>query len=395
MKNLKESVEFIISILNQNFRRKIETVNLNEALGRILAGEISAKRNSPVFSNSALDGYAFCDDYKGQVLEILNYTIFAGDKKIREIEEAKAIKIMTGAPMPKGANCVIRLEDAVIKNGKISVPCNTKKNDGNREIGEEFFKNERMLVRGTKISPKEILFLASQGIYEIPVFCEHKTGIFSSGNELIEPNEEAGDFEIYNANSYGISAIFNYFGIKNSYLGIIKDDKSATKNALQNALEAHDIIITSGGASVGEADFVALCIKDLGFESILEGVNFKPGGKPLKCFKKDQKIVFVLPGNPLASFILSFLFVIPIIKFLNGETFKFFRQKAKFQGNFKNKKNRASLLLGMFENGIFTPFENISSYMISPLLKSNAILICECENIKNNDECEVIRLFDK
>lgn len=385
---ISESVEFLKQNLCQNLSSEI--LELNRANGKILSREILAKRNSPVFSNSALDGYAYNDISAGLWLEILPQTIFAGDKKDCEIKENESIKIMTGAPMPKGANCVIRLEDAVIENEQILVPKTNKKNDGNRQMGEEFQSGEILLKKGEKLSAKKILLLASQGISAIEVFKSPKIAVFSSGNELKNPGENTDNFEIYDANSHGICELLKQNGLECENFGILKDEPKSLKFSLQNALKTHDVIITSGGASVGEKDFMCEILATLGFEKIINGVEIKPGGKPTKCFKKGDKTIFVLPGNPLASYILCFLVVLPILKFLSGENFEFQGILATYKGENINFK-KPNLLFGNLNGENFEiSVKNFNSYMLTPLVKSSYIYICE--TLTNGEKIKILKI---
>ena len=375
MKSLDEAINSVISCLNSNL--KSEFVNLNVALGRILATDFKALRNSPVFDNSALDGYAFNAEFGGEFLEIVEPTIFAGCKEIYEIKECQAQKIMTGAPFPKGANCVIRLEDAEFENGKLKMPKDIKFGDGHRKTGEEFSQNEILIKKGEILTPQKIMLLASQGTDKVEVFKKPKIAIVSSGDELLNLGEKAGEFSIFDANSYGICALLLANGFECEYLGIIKDDFNAVLQTLQKATNDFDIVITSGGASVGEADFMGEVLDRLGFENVLSGINLKPGGKPSKCYKNGKKLFFVMPGNPMAAYILSCVFMLPILRYISGNLdFKNKKFSAILDGNLKFSPKRVNLILGDFEEGKFIPkFDKFSSFMISPLAKSSYIFL--------------------
>ena len=395
MKSLDEAINSVISCLNLYL--KSEFVNLSSALNRILAKDFKALRNSPVFDNSALDGYAYNAEFKGEYLEIIEPTIFAGCKEIYEIKECQAQKIMTGAPFPKGANCVIRLEDAEFENGKLKMPKDIKFGDGYRKMGEEFANGEILIQKGEILTPQKIMLLASQGTDKVEVFKKPKIAIVSSGDELLNLGEKAGKFSIFDANSYGICALLLANGFECEYLGIIKDDFNAVLQTLQKSTNDFDIVITSGGASVGEADFMEKVAQELGFENILNGINLKPGGKPMKCFKNGEKLFFILPGNPMAAYILSLVFMLPILRYLSGNLhFENKEFNAVLEGNLNFSPKRANLILGEFNEGKFIPkFDKFSSFMISPLANSSFVFLTplgkECLN--NGDLIKILKAY--
>ena len=292
--------------------KQSEKVPLPSALGRILSSDISALKNLPCFDNSALDGYAYAAEFKDEELKIVEPTIFAGDEKFYEIKAAQAQKIMTGAPMPAGADSVARLEDVDVQGGTLKIPASVHAHDGFRKKGEEVRAGELLLRRGEILSAAKIMLLAAQGIYEASVYAHPKIALFSSGNELKEPWQDANEREIYNANASGIAALLSAHGFESEYLGILKDDLCAVKDALLAAAQRHDVIITSGGASAGEADFMRQALASAGFNEVFSHVDIKPG-KPTKCYEKDGKFVFVAAGNPMAAFVLTRVLVLPLL----------------------------------------------------------------------------------
>lgn len=291
---------------------KSEKITLQRALGRILSEDVTARKSLPCFDNSALDGYAYCSKFKDCELQIVAPAIFAGDEKAYLIGERQAQKIMTGAPMPEGADSIVRLEDAIVRDGVLKIPANVKAFDGFRKKGEEVCAGELLLRRGEILSAAKIMLLAAQGIYEASVYAHPKIALFSSGNELKEPWQDANEREIYNANASGIAALLSAHGFESEYLGILKDDLRAVKDALLAAAQRHDVIITSGGASAGEADFMRQALANAGFNEVFSHVNIKPG-KPTKCYEKEGKFVFVAAGNPMAAFVLTRVLVLPLL----------------------------------------------------------------------------------
>lgn len=367
-------------------------VNLDKALNEICANNIKALKNLPSFDNSALDGYAFNHKNTGKTLKIKG-VIYAGEKNEFVLNEDECYKIMTGAIMPKGANCVERVENAVIKNGYLKAPLNIKKFDGHRVKGEEVKKGVVLIKKGEILTPSKIMLLASQGINEVEVFNKPKIAIFSSGDELKEPWENADEYEIYNANSSGIKALLQNNGFESKYLGIIKDEPSTIKENLQKCFKEYDFIITSGGASAGDKDYMDEILVGFGFKQIFSHVNIKPG-RPTKCYIKGEKIVFVLAGNPTAAYLLAFLLVVPTLKKLSGKNSEFFtKTKAKFNSNLKLKSGRINAILGVLNDDKFNLID-FGSGTIFPLSKATHLYLSDFDkqSIKDGEMIEILKL---
>ena len=256
-----------------------------------------------------------------------------------------------------------------MQDGKLSPQSKIKKFNAVRYKGEEVKAGEILLKKDEILTPAKVMMLAAQGIYCVCVAREPKIGIFSSGDEVVEPWQNAGQGQIYNANAAGIASLLQSFGFASSYAGIVKDDLESTTQTLEKA--EFDVIITSGGASKGEADFMKTALLNLGFSELFDGINIRLG-RPSKVFIKDKKIVFILPGNPMAAFLMCFLLVVP---FLKGAQFEKFG--AVLNQDVKIKSGRQNIVFGSFADGKFniTDDNKFGSGMIMPLIKSNAILI--------------------
>lgn len=380
---------------------EIESINLkkivpiNEALNEICAKDIIAIKDLPCFDNSALDGYAFNHKNAGKTLKIKGI-IYAGEKKEFHLKDDECYKIMTGAIMPKGADTVLRTEDANVKNDVLFLPNEIKKFDGYRLKGEEVTKGKILIKKGEILTPRKIMLLASQGISEVEVYKKPKIALFSSGDELKEPWQKANEYEIYNANASGIEALLKNNGFKSKYLGIIKDEPLTIKESFENCFKEFDFVITSGGASAGDKDYMDGILKDFGFKEIFDHVNIKPG-RPTKCFIKDEKIVFVLAGNPTAAYLLAFLLVIPTLKKLINQNNDFFEiSKAKFSGNLKLKSGRINSILGIYDNFCFKVIDDnkFGSGTISPLAKATHLYLSDLDKkeLKDGEIIEILKL---
>ena len=386
MKNVFETLELLKEQITP--LKESELIHLEEALDRILACDLYAKKNLPSFDNAALDGYAFNYADIDEPLHIKG-TILAGDKTPYELGKNECYKIMTGALMPKNADTILMLEDENLENGKLVIKTKPKRFNAFRFKGEEQKMGELLLKKGQKLNASMLTLLAAQGIYKIKVVRKPRIAIFSSGNELKEPWEECDEKSIYNANALGVSALLN--GCDLSYLGIIKDEFDATKEALQNS--NFDLIITSGGASVGEADFMDKALKELKFEAVFDGIKARPA-KPTKLYKKGEKFILILPGNPMAAFLSCFIFAKKILNLLGGNLEEESKISAFMGQDLRLKAGRNNFILGNLERGIFTPFNDnkFGSAMILPLVKSEFLFISD-ENVAELKKGEGIYLI--
>ena len=362
-----------------------EFASLERATGKILAQDVVAVKNLPSFDNAAMDGYALKFDDFNEPLSVAA-TVLAGDEAEITLKKGECVKIMTGAKMPTNADTVVPFEDAILQDGKLSPQSKVKKFNALRYKGEEVKAGEILLKKGEILTPARVMMLAAQGIYCVCVERELRIGIFSSGDEVVEPWQNASEEQIYNANGAGIASLLQSFGFASSYAGIIKDDLESTTRALETA--EFDVIITSGGASKGEADFMKTALLNLGFTELFDGVNIRPG-RPSKAFIKDKKIVFILPGNPMAAFLMCFLLVVPFLKGAQLEKFG-----AALNQDIKIKSGRQNIVLGSFLGGKFSVTDNnkFGSGMITPLIKSNAVLVTS-ENLGELKAGEIVKIL--
>lgn len=390
---INETLNLIYNEIKSLNLKKI--VPINEALNEICAKDIVAIKDLPCFDNSALDGYAFNHKNAGKTLKIKGI-IYAGEKKEFHLNDDECYKIMTGAIMPKGADTVLRTEDANVKNDVLFLPNEIKKFDGYRLKGEEVTRGKILIKKGEVIAPRKIMLLASQGINEVEIYKKPKIALFSSGDELKEPWQKADEYEIYNANASGIEALLKNNSFESKYLGIIKDEPLVIKESFEKCFKEFDFVITSGGASAGDKDYMDEILKDFGFKEIFDHVNIKPG-RPTKCFIKDEKIVFVLAGNPTAAYLLAFLLVIPTLKKLINQNNDFFEiSKTKFSGNLKLKSGRINAILGIYDDFCFKVIDDnkFGSGTISPLAKATHLYLSDLDKkeLKDGEIIEILKL---
>lgn len=387
-----DALKRVLSIstpINQN-----SFLSIFHALNYICAEDIVCKKDLPSFDNSAMDGYGFKFKEKDEILKIKK-TVLAGENIRGCLKKNECYKIMTGALTPNDMDTVVAFENAIkIDENHIKIPHDIKKHNAYRFKGEEQKKGSVIFSKGTLLTPSEIMMCASQGITNINVFVKPKIAVISTGDEIKEPWENIEDDKIYNCNTSGVIGILNYYGFKADYVGVVPDDLKKSVNFFKNLKQFYDIIISSGGVSMGEADFILDALNQNGFKEEFHGINLKPG-RPTLCGTMDNVVVISLPGNPMAAFLNAFLLGLPAIKKCAGYLNPYHKKiKAINKKEFNFKPNRTNIILGNYENGDFIVTNNnkFGSGMITPLVKSNCLVLSkESESgYKINDEIEVI-----
>ena len=365
-------------------------VPLNLALGRVTSEAIVCQKNLPSFNNAALDGFAFAHHEHAQTLRI-KATIYAGRAQVPILEKDECYKIMTGAKVPEDADTIVAFEDALkYDEATVTLPPLVKKGNAFRVKGEEQAKGNVLIEAGTTLSPSHIAMLAAQGITQVPVVVRPRVAVVSTGDELKEPWEQSGEDEIHNCNSYALVALLQSAGFEADYSGVIPDSLEASKHFI-GGLKIYDAVISSGGISAGEADFVREGLEANGFEAAFHGINIKPG-RPTMVGRMGKTLVISLPGNPMAAFLNGFLLALPALKKLSGMgtvTPPFLRATNALA--FTCKGGRNELVLGRIEAGVFTVTRNnkYGSGMLTPLLESNAVLVSEASQKHFDAGCEV------
>ena len=293
-------------------------VDLFHALNRTLAEEVFSDISMPPFNKSAMDGYACRKSDIKNVLQVVE-EIPAGSIPAKTIGVNQCARIMTGAMVPEGADLVI-MKEHIEEIGPNQVRCNRESINTNIcYIGEDVKAGELVLKKGDVITPAHIAILASVGcvyplVYHIP-----SVAIFSTGNELVEPQEIPGISKIRNSNSFQLVAQTQQMGITPDYLGIVPDNEVLIKNVLAQALEKYAVILISGGVSVGDFDFVPKILKQLDVNIQVHGMEVKPG-KHLLFGERNGHFVFGMPGNPVSSFVQFEVLVKPFLIAMMGKT---------------------------------------------------------------------------
>ncbi len=315
------SVDDAVQIVLKKVKRlPPKKVRLESSQGLCLVEDIKSDSDMPPFNRSAMDGYAVIakDTINPPIDLIVIENIRTGYKPKKKIGRGKAAKIMTGSVVPKGADAVIKVEETLSLDGGTRVRILNKTERGSHiaKRGEDMRAGKLLLRKGTKIRPQEVGILAAVGADTIKVFSIPSIGIISTGDELVAISRKPKPWQIRNTNSYSLAAQARQLTEDVEILGMANDDKDEIRNLVKKGLKK-DILILSGGVSMGEYDFVGDVLKDYGVKIFFEKVALRPG-KPTVFGKKDDKLIFALPGNPVSTLVTFELFVRPCIKKMMG-----------------------------------------------------------------------------
>jgi len=388
------SVEQASQIISENTQlpNKSNDINLIDALGYVLFEDVLSPINMPPFRQSAMDGYAL------QLHDAKTYSLIgeikAGDAHQLHLKPGDAVRIFTGAPVPESANAVVMQEKTSSKNQTLIIESNVVKNENIRPLGEQVVEGHIALKKGVKLTAAAIAYLTTLGITQVKVFTKPSIAIVVTGNELVKAGQPLQYGQIYESNAIMLISALKQAGYSNISTHIVSDHYEKTLQVLKEVIHENDVILVSGGISVGEYDFVGNALKELEVIEHFYKVNQKPG-KPLFFGKKDHKIIFALPGNPAASLSCFYIYVIAAIEKLSGNSnFKLNRVKAASKSEFVKKGDRAQFLKAIYNDGKVEILEGQNSSMLHTFALANALVYLADydESIKINDEVEVILL---
>lgn len=312
-----------LNILKNIELSKMQTVEVEiiESLGYVLADDIVANENSPSEPTSAMDGYAFIYDDGREKLKISGINP-AGAENLLEVKKGECIKTFTGSLMPACSDTLIPIENVEVVDDEIIIKVPIKKSSNVRAIGENYAKGELVIPKGTQIDFSQIGVMSSLNMAKAKVYRKPIVGIFATGSELLDIGEEQTlSSQIRSSNHLTLQAIAKKYGGNPLQFGCIKDDKDSITKMMHEAIEKSDIVVTSGGVSVGDYDFVKDVIKEIGFEVLFQGVNLKPGQHVILA-RKNDKFILGLPGFAYSCTVTALLYLLPLIgKFMNTSNF--------------------------------------------------------------------------
>ena len=374
-----------------------ERVKIKDALHRTISSSVRASINVPPFRNSAMDGYAInLRDLKTNKFILSEVgASFAGKPFRSSLYKGETVRVMTGALIPKNADAVI-MKEMVSKEGTIvTFPKNIKKNQNIRFIGEDIKKGKIVFKKGDELNFSGLSILSSLGIEYVNVFCKPKISFFSSGDELVATGKKLQQGQIYDSNRYLLHGLLKDLPVDFNDLGVVKDRKNDLIKKLQKASKTSDIIITTGGVSVGDADYIKDALKEVGSVGFWK-IAIKPG-RPLAFGKINHSYFFGLPGNPVSAAVTFQLFVIPAInQILSQKRKKMILIKAISKNELRKKTGRTEYkraIISIINNEVHVETTGLQgSNIMMSMLKANCYirLPAGISSIKKGDLVEVM-----
>ena len=364
-----------------------ETLPIRESLSRVLAENIISPCNVPAHDNSAMDGIALRFEDAHKQLKLIG-TAFAGRPFAQKIGPGECVKIMTGAVIPQGADTVEMQERVTWQGETATLQQTARQSQHIRRAGEDLATGQIVLSQGNAMKPADIGLLASLGIAEVQVFRTLKVAFFSTGDELVSVGEKLAEGQIYDSNRYTLFGMLTKLNAEISDLGNVPDDPNLLEKTLLQAAQNNDVVITSGGVSVGEADHMKALLAKHG-QVLFWKINMKPG-RPLAYGKVNEAHYFGLPGNPVSAMVTFYQFVQPALRALSGEACRpmpFF--KVKCTAPIKKATGRTEFqrgILNQAESGEWTvaPLPNQGSGVLSSMSAANCFIVLD-ESIGNCD----------
>jgi molybdopterin molybdotransferase len=365
------------TVMNSAFNTGNETVSFIDSLNRVLAADIKSDMDIPPFNKSTVDGFACRKDDLGAELEIIE-TIAAGKHPVKEVSAKQCSRIMTGAAVPNGADMVFMVEDSQeLPSGNIRYAgLFTKENISLR--GEDIKNGDCVLKPGKLIKPQDIAVMASVGCISVIVSKMPIVAIISSGDELVEPSQKPGISQIRNTNAYQLMAQVQRAGALGKYYGIARDDEDSTYVIVRHAISECDVVLITGGVSMGDFDFVPSVLERAGVSILFSRVNVQPG-KPTTFGIHPEALVFGLPGNPVSSFMQFELLVRPLICKMMSYKFDPLTVHLPMKESFSRKSaDRMALVpVVITKDGFVSPTEYHGSAHIYALALADGIITLE------------------
>ena len=342
-------------ILEKCMTMETETVPLEKAAGRVLAGNLTARYNVPLFDKSPLDGYAFAasDTKEASKENPVELTIVeeipAGSSSTKKLKPGTAVKILTGAPIPAGANAVAKYEETEYSTDHVKL---FRSYDAGENIilkGEDICENQVIATRGEQVGSALHGMMASQGITEAKVYKNPLIGIIPQGNELVNPGEALGAGKIYNTNRYMIGTALKQEDIGSIFLGTSQDNEGEIARMLTEAVSMYDVVIMTGGVSVGTYDYTEEAMKRAGAEILVDRIFMKPGSACCLGILNGVP-VFGLSGNPAAAITTFYLVALPVIRKIAGKKHYLPKQiKVRLAEDYKKESKNTRILKGQLD----------------------------------------------
>ena len=375
-----ETSQNMLDLLNVDEGRS-ENVSLSSSLGRILAEDIVAEFNDPQFPTASMDGYAVLHaDLDNDSIVILGDNP-AGHDETRTVKSGECIKTFTGSMMPYGADTLIQIENVSVENSKITINEKVVLGNAVRPVGEGYKSGDVLIKKGTKIGFAQIGVMAGLNKVMIKVALRPRVAVISTGSEILDLGVNSDNpAQIRSSNNYTLAALFEQAGAEVIQLGTVGDNKDSIMSTFQNALSCADILVSTGGVSVGDYDFVKDIVPRLGAEVIYKGVAIKPG-KHILVAQKESKFVLALPGFAYSSTVTAILYVLPLIAKMLGRDSAYKTVEAKLGEDFtkRSKLTEFTACNVVVEDGeYFVDFEGKkvgSSAILTNMLDGSALML--------------------
>jgi molybdopterin molybdotransferase len=384
-----------------------ETASILQSLGRVLAADIISPINVPPHDNSAMDGYAFdgrqlasqAVSPKPLVLKIVG-TALAGKAWQGMAGPGECLKIMTGAVLPQGLDTVVPQELVTLQDLNIAIPAGLlKAGDNRRTLGEDLMQGQPALRQGDLLTPAALGLLASLAIDQVPVWRKLRVAYFSTGDEILSLGEAPREGAVFDSNRYTVWGLLTRLGCEVIDMGVVRDDPAELEWAFRRAAQQADAIITSGGVSVGDADYTKLMMKKLGDVAFWK-IAMRPG-RPMAVGRIDKSILFGLPGNPVAVMVTFLAFVRPALLKMMGSTDRALPMlKAHSLERLRKKPGRTEYQRGTVSTAPdgslqVRPVGNQGSGVLSSMVQANGLIVLHHSqgNIAAGDEVDVM-MFD-
>jgi molybdopterin molybdotransferase len=366
-------------IYKESIQLSVEKRPIEKSLGYYLAEEIKAPFDLPLFDNSAMDGYAVCGNLQ-------NYHIVgevqAGNTTSTHLLEGEAVRIFTGAKVPKTATAVIMQEQTKVIGEELFIQTSFTNGQNIRRKGNELKKFDSVFHSSYLIKPATIGLLTSLGMTDVSVFKKPKISIISTGDELIPAGSQLKDGQIYESNAFTLSSALQMYGFSAAEKLHLKDDLALVKRSIRSVLSTSDVVLLSGGISVGDYDFVRKALEENEVSELFYKVNQKPG-KPLYFGRWNNTFVFALPGNPASSLTCFYVYVLPLLQRVSGaKTLGLLRIRLPLKTTYQMKSDRPTFLKAFVENNTVSILDGQASSMIHSMASANAL--CFIDKVGDN-----------
>ncbi|OFY86816.1 MAG: hypothetical protein A3F72_21255 [Bacteroidetes bacterium RIFCSPLOWO2_12_FULL_35_15] len=374
----------------------VENIPIEKSYGYVLAEDIYSPLALPPFNQSAMDGYAFIfDDLKNKLPLKIIAEVAAGNQYKETLRSGDAIRIFTGAPVPLGADCIVMQEKVRVEINLLHILDTTLNPYSNIRLkGSQIEKEELALSKGTKVTAATIGFIAGMGITSIQVVRKPKVNVIVTGSELQKPGNPLKEGQIFESNSYSISAALNSMDLSADRIESVADNEVEVNAIIARSIETCDVLVLSGGISVGDYDFVERGLKNSTVEPIFYKVKQKPG-KPLFFGKYKNTIVFALPGNPAAVLSCFYNYVYPALRKMQGFSSHFLKSvKLPISTDYPKKSGLSNFLNAKMDKDKILPLEGQASYILRSYAIADSIIYLpeESENLKAGELVEVFLL---